>query len=307
MEAFLEFGRKNYKLAANLIFLFAIIIISGQIAVAGLTNVQAEIFNLAFKPINLLFSILSVAMSFYLYQIATNIYFKISRFFFLVTAIIYFVISSIWWADLFNGDINFEGFRLFLAVFIGFMGISFKIASLGNSTIHPSLLFILSFIFLILFGAFCLMLPAAAYKNVTFVQALFTSTSAVTVTGLAVLDTGKDYTLFGQTIIIILIQLGGLGVLTVTNVFALIFNSSPSFRNRMMVSDMIKELDNKNTFSTLFKILILTLLIETIGAILIYFSIPAKSEVTNNPVFFSVFHSISSFCNAGFSTLTNSL
>ena len=246
-------------------------------------------------------------MSLYLYLTTKNIYIKIARILFFLVSLCYFVISLIWIFSSFNGNIDVDGFRLFLAVFIGFMGISFKIASLGNSDIHPSLLFILSFIFLILFGTFCLMLPAAANKNVTFIQALFTSTSAVTVTGLAILDTGKDFTFFGQTVIVILIQLGGLGVLTVTNVFALIFKSSTTFRNRMMVSDMIKEMDNKNTFSTLFKIIALTLMVEALGAILIYISIASKSGITNNPAFFSIFHSVSAFCNAGFSTLTNSL
>lgn len=307
MKSFVEFGNKNFKFAANLIFVFAILIIVGQILEIGFTNSQLEKFNLAYKPLNLLFSMITVVMSFFLYLTTKNIFIKVARFVFLLISVSYFLISAIWWANFFNGDIDVNGFRLFLAVFIGFLGISFKIASLGNSDIHPSLLFILSFIFLILFGTFCLMLPAAANKNVTFVQALFTSTSAVTVTGLAILDTGKDYTFFGQTIIIILIQLGGLGVLTVTNVFALIFKSSTTFRNRMMVSDMIKEMDNKNTFSTLFKIIALTLMIESVGAILVYISIASENGITNNTVFFSIFHSVSAFCNAGFSTLTNSL
>ncbi|MBK9734559.1 MAG: hypothetical protein IPO92_06145 [Saprospiraceae bacterium] len=151
------------------------------------------------------------------------------------------------------------------------------------------------------------MLPAAANVQVSFLQALFTSTSAVTVTGLAVLDTGKDFTLFGQTIIVILLQLGGLGVLTITNVFALIFQSSSSFKNRMMVSDMIKELDNRKTFTTLFKIIFLTFSVEFLGAISIYIAIDNNIQITSTPIFFAVFHSVSAFCNGGFSTLSNSL
>jgi hypothetical protein len=78
------------------------------------------------------------------------------------------------------------GSDLFLAIFISFLAISFKIANLGNYNIHPAVLFIVSFVFLILFGSICLMLPAATTKGITFMQALFTATSAVTVTGLAV-------------------------------------------------------------------------------------------------------------------------
>ncbi|MGB4959014.1 MAG: potassium transporter TrkG [Saprospiraceae bacterium] len=290
-----------------MLFAIAILIISGQIFEAGFTSKQTEEFNLLFKPLNLVFSILSIVMSWYLVSITKNRIIRFSRIVFFLISLLYAIISLIWWLDLFNPAFDIDGFRMFLALLIGFLAISFKIASLGNSSIHPALLFILSFIFLILFGTFCLMLPAAAYKNINFMQAFFTSTSAVTVTGLAVLDTGKDFTLFGQTIILILIQLGGIGILTVTNIFALLFNSSSTFRNRMMVSDMIKELDSKNTFSTLFKIITMTLLIEIIGAILIYFSICNAKGISENAAFFAVFHSVSAFCNGGFSTLSNSL
>ncbi|MBK8626987.1 MAG: ATPase [Saprospiraceae bacterium] len=232
---------------------------------------------------------------------------KAARIIFLAITTAYFTMSVLWITGLLHDTFDVDSYRLFLSIFVGFMAVSFKISSLGNTNIHPALLFVLSFVFLILFGTFTLMLPAAAYKHLTITQALFTSTSAVTVTGLAILDTGKDFTLFGQTIIIILIQLGGLGVLTVTNIFALVFKTSSSFKNRMMVSDMIKELDNNNTFSTLFKIVFLTFLIEAIGAILIYISIYDAENVSDNPLFFSIFHAISAFCNGGFSTLSNSL
>ena len=307
MDTFIEFGNKNFKFVTNIVFFLAILIISGQILEAGFTSEQLSLFNQLYRPLNLIFSILSAVMSLYLYLITKNIYIKAGRLLFFLISIIYFIISIFWLLNLFNNVIDVEGIRLFIAVFIGFMAISFKIASLGNSSIHPSLLFVLSFVFLILFGTFCLMLPAAAYKNVGFVQALFTSTSAVTVTGLAVLDTGKDFTLFGQTIIMILLQLGGLGILTVTNVFALVFKSTSTFKNRMMVSDMIKELDNKNTFSTLFKIIFITLMVEFVGAIFIYFSVVNNPEISTNPTFFAAFHAVSAFCNGGFSTLSNSL
>jgi len=197
--------------------------------------------------------------------------------------------------------------QVFFAIVIGFMAMSYKISSLGNSNLHPSLLFVLSFLFLIILGVFFLMLPHATYHRITFLQALFTATSAVTVTGLAVLDTGKDFTFLGQMIILFLIQLGGLGILTITNIFSMVFTASSSFKNRMMVSEMIKEMDNNNTFSTLFKIISITLLVEVIGAVLIYFSTFHSNIGAENRIFFSIFHSISAFCNAGFSTLSSSM
>jgi potassium uptake TrkH family protein len=304
---FTDFGDRYFKQTANLVFTFGIFILLGQIIVTGFNSKQIQDFYILYKPINLIFSILCVLMSFYLFLSTKNIYIKVARFSFFLISICYFFIALIWILNLFHSDFDVEGLRLFLAVFIGFMAVSFKIASLGNTDIHPALLFILSFVFVILFGAFCLMLPAAANKSVTFLQALFTSTSAVTVTGLAVLDTGKDFTIFGQSIIMLLLQIGGLGILTITNIFALLFKSSSTFKNRMMVSDMIKEMNNNNTFSTLFKIIMITILVETIGAILIFIAISGKPNITNNPIFFASFHSISAFCNGGFSTLSNSL
>jgi potassium uptake TrkH family protein len=306
MDTLVRFGDKHFKHIVNIVFFLAILIILGQITESGFGLTNNGIFLIIYKSLNLLFSIISVLIGLYLFQSAKNLYVRLARLIFLVTTVTYFVVSVIWCMGFFQYFIDIEGFRLFLATFIGFLAISFKIASLGNTNIHPALLFVLSFMFLILFGAICLMMPAATTKEITFIQALFTSTSAVTVTGLAVLDTGKDYTLFGQVVILILIQLGGLGILTVTNVFALIFKSSNTFRNRMMVSDMIKVLDNKNTFSSLFKIIFITFLVEAIGALLIYLSIYGQG-ITDKPTFFAVFHSVSAFCNAGFSTLTNSL
>jgi trk system potassium uptake protein TrkH len=298
---------KYFKLLSNLIFGLAIFIIIFQILYTGFPYFRQAHFEAFYKCANLLFSGYAFGLSISLTFATKQTFIRLARVILSVFTLVYFMISIFWITGLFNSSIDVEGFRQFFALAVGFIAMSFKISSLGNTQIHPALLFVLSFIFLILFGTFTLMLPVASYKNISFLDALFTSTSAVTVTGLAVLDTGKDFTIFGQSIIIILIQLGGLGVLTVTNIFALLFKSSTSFKNRMMVSEMIKELDNNNTFQTLFKIILITFLVELVGAILIFISIYGDDAVSNDPVFFSVFHSISAFCNGGFSTLTNSL
>ena len=298
---------KYFKLLSNLIFGLAIFIIIFQILYTSFPYFRQAHFEIFYKFANLIFSGYALGLSISLTFAAKQTFIKIARVILSVFTLVYFMISIFWITGLFNSSIDVEGFRQFFALAVGFIAMSFKISSLGNTQIHPALLFVLSFIFLILFGTFTLMLPVATYKNISFLDALFTSTSAVTVTGLAVLDTGKDFTLFGQSIIIILIQLGGLGVLTVTNIFALLFKSSTSFKNRMMVSEMIKELDNNNTFQTLFKIILITFLVELTGAIFIFISIYGDHAVCNDPIFFSIFHSISAFCNGGFSTLTNSL
>ncbi|MEZ4909654.1 MAG: potassium transporter TrkG [Saprospiraceae bacterium] len=246
-------------------------------------------------------------MSIYLFLIESKKFVKLARGIFILASVLYFVISLFWMTNLLGSYMDVYSIQMFFAVIIAFMAVSYKISNLGNSNIHPSLLFVLSFLFLILFGAFCLLLPYSSTKQLTFLEALFTSTSAVTVTGLAVLDTGKDFTFLGQLIILVLIQLGGLGILTITNIFSMVFTTSSSFKNRMMVSEMIKEMDNNNTFSTLFKIVTITLLVESIGAFLIYFSVMGDDMHPNGNLFFSVFHGVSAFCNAGFSTMSNSL
>lgn len=307
LNSWLELLAKTFKKVVNIIFLFSILVITGELFRLCLPSENIQLFVYFFKPVHLIFGVAMILISYFLFKTAPNKVVKFSRVVLLIISFLYVIISLFWIFDCYQNDVDLENIRVFLALSIGFLAVSFKISSLGNTDIHPAFLFILSFIFLILCGTFCLMLPAASHKGITILQALFTATSAVTVTGLAVLDTGKDFTIFGQTIILILIQLGGLGVLTITNIFALLFKSSTSFRNRMMVGEMIKEMRNKNTYNTLFKIIALTVLIESIGAIIIYVCIASNSNITQSPIFFSVFHAISAFCNGGFSTLSNSL
>ncbi len=307
METLKSIGRRHFARFVNVFFIFAIIVIVGLVVNHGFIDGNFHFFNRFYKPVNAVFSLLSIVMSLYLLLIADKKFLKVARMIFTVASVIYFIISVLWWANILTEYMDVHSLQVFFAIVIGFMAMSYKISSLGNSNLHPSLLFVLSFLFLIILGVFFLMLPHATYHRITFLQALFTATSAVTVTGLAVLDTGKDFTFLGQMIILFLIQLGGLGILTITNIFSMVFTASSSFKNRMMVSEMIKEMDNNNTFSTLFKIISITLLVEVIGAVLIYFSTFHSNIGAENRIFFSIFHSISAFCNAGFSTLSSSM
>ena len=173
---------------------------------------------------------------------------------------------------------------------------------------NPSLLFISSFILVILIGTFLLMLPNATYHGISFINALFTSTSAVCVTGLTVVDIGTFFTPLGKTLLVILIQLGGLGILTFTSYFSYFFKGEPSYNNQLLLKDITNTSKITEIFKTLKRIILVTFTIECVGAVLIFFSI--KDPVINNMgerMFFSVFHSISGFCNAGFSTLHDNL
>jgi len=182
--------------------------------------------------------------------------------------------------------------------------------SLGvnKMSLHPALIFILSFLFVIAVGTLLLKLPNATVNGITWIDAFFTSTSAVCVTGLIVVDTATAFTGFGQTIILFLFQLGGLGVMTFTSFFGFFFKGGQSLQSQLFIKDYINEDNIGKVGSTLIKIILFTLIFELLVGVFIYFSVDAKLFENNyDRLFFSVFHSISAFCNAGFSTLTNGL
>ncbi|GAB3650116.1 potassium transporter TrkG [Echinicola sediminis] len=174
--------------------------------------------------------------------------------------------------------------------------------------LNPPLIFILSFLVLILIGTVLLLLPNATTGSIDLIDALFTATSAVCVTGLIVLDTAKDFTLFGQLIIMLLFQLGGLGMMTFTSFFGFFFKGSFSVQNQLFLRDFINEESFGEIFATLMKVVLFTFLVEAVGAILIFMSLDeGLFQGLGEMVFFAVFHSISGFCNAGFSILSEGL
>lgn len=179
---------------------------------------------------------------------------------------------------------------------------------LKRTFFNPAQLFIISFFALIIFGAVLLKLPNATNGGISFVDALFTSTSAVCVTGLAVVDTGTHFTLLGQLILMGLIQVGGLGILTFASYFSYFFKGGTSYENQLVLSDMTSSDKMGQVYSLLKSILLITFTIELVSAILIWmFTEKLHFGSFFEHTFFSVFHAISAFCNAGFSTLPNSL
>ncbi len=180
--------------------------------------------------------------------------------------------------------------------------------NLNRTYFNPAQIFILSFLTIIFIGSLLLMLPKATHNGISFVDALFTSTSAVCVTGLIVVDTGTYFTLFGQSIILFLIQIGGLGILTFASYFSYFFKGGSTYENQLTLSEMTNSQKIGDVFSTLKYIIVITAIVELTAAIFIFFSLD-KSLITNfsEKAFFSIFHAISAFCNAGFSTLSNSI
>lgn len=174
--------------------------------------------------------------------------------------------------------------------------------------LNPARLFVLSFLGLILIGTILLLLPVSTTGSISLIDALFTTTSAVCVTGLVALDTSKDFTLFGQTVIMVMIQAGGLGILTFASYFSYFFKGGSSYEDQLTMGNIsnIEKIDE--IFKTLKRILIITVGIEAVGAFFIFTSLSsALMPGLSDRIYFSVFHSISAFCNAGFSTLPHGI
>lgn len=175
---------------------------------------------------------------------------------------------------------------------------------INSLKIVPSLLFAMSFLAVILIGSVLLMFPNAHVQPVSYLDALFTSVSAVCVTGLTVVDTASAYTGLGKIIIMALIQLGGLGIMTFTGFFGYIFTGSASYKDRLLLRELISSKTMSGLFRMLMQIIGVTFFFEIAGAFLIYLSIDGTGL---DKAFFSAFHAISAFCNAGFSTVPDGL
>ena len=181
------------------------------------------------------------------------------------------------------------------------------IGLLGKRT-NPSLILAGSFFLIICIGTGLLMLPRCTVDGISWVNALFVSTSAVCVTGLVPVDVATTFTSLGQLVIIILIQIGGLGVMTLTCFFAMFFMGNTSVYNQLAVRDMISSDSLSSLLSTVIYILFFTLVIEGAGMLVLFLSIHGTLGMTvQQEMVFAAFHSISAFCNAGFSTLSENL
>ncbi len=174
--------------------------------------------------------------------------------------------------------------------------------------LNPPRILALGFMLLIIIGALLLNLPIASQngESIGFINALFTSASAVCVTGLVVVNTATHWTLFGQTVIILLIQMGGLGIMTMATIVAMISGRKISLKERLVIKEQL----NQEILSGLVKltkyVIYLTLFIEGIGALFLSIKFIPQFGLIKG-IWFSVFHAVSAFCNAGFDITGNSL
>lgn len=172
--------------------------------------------------------------------------------------------------------------------------------------LNTAQIIVLSFMTTILIGAILLTFPAATSDGhgASFTDAVFTATSATCVTGLIVQDTPSYFTHFGQVVILVLIQLGGLGIMTYSAFVALLFGRF-TFGQRQMMQEMLDE--DKNVYSMIFYIFRMTFIVELIGMILLFSRWLFDFDSPLTALYYSIFHSISAFCNAGFSLFSDSL
>jgi len=200
-------------------------------------------------------------------------------------------------------------YHFFIQLFLLFFAMIELVKSINRvytSKLKPTTLFIWSFILLILIGGFLLTLPGfnntGQYLN--FIDAVFTSASASCVTGLVVVNTANFFNIKGQLIILILIQLGGIGILTFASFFASFIKKGLGVKHQIAMNEILDAENISGSYFLIKRILVMTFIIEAIGALGIYllwgdyqFSSPGEK------IYASIFHSISAFCNAGFSTL----
>lgn len=183
------------------------------------------------------------------------------------------------------------------------------ITKLRGTVLRPIILIPITFALIILIGTFLLLLPRSVQfdqKEISLVDALFTATSATCVTGLTVQNIGLYFSRLGQLIILCLIQIGGLGIMTFTTFFGLILGREFGLRERAFLSEALNISTWHKIGELVIKILLFVFLVEVIGAALLYIQfIPYYGPIFHN-FYLSIFHSISAFCNAGFSLFTDS-
>ena len=203
-----------------------------------------------------------------------------------------------------------QWFRVMLILFLSLQKISSLLVGFLGKHTNPSQILAVSFWGIIIIGSGVLMLPKCTFDNITlsWIDSLFISCSAVCVTGLVPLDVATTFTPMGLTVIAILIQIGGVGVMTLTSFFAMFFMGDTSIYNQLAVRDMLSSKSLNSLLSTMRYILVLTFVIELMGMVSLWTSIHGTLDMTvNEELAFAAFHSVSAFCNAGFSTLTGNL
>lgn len=175
--------------------------------------------------------------------------------------------------------------------------------------LRPAQMVLISFAGVILLGTFLLMLPPATPqgKGVGFIDALFMATSATCVTGLSTVSLGSDFSFFGQIVMLILIQIGGLSIMTLYSSMAILLGRSMRMKDRIIMQDLLDVSSLEELFAMIIDIVKYTFLIELWGGIVLTIGFTFEGFEFGSAIYYGFYHSISAFCNAGFALFDNSL
>lgn len=174
--------------------------------------------------------------------------------------------------------------------------------------LNPSFMFFVSFAAIIVVGILFLSMPKMHNKPISFIDLLFTVISATCVTGLSTIDISESLSFRGQVVLMFLIQVGGLGLITLTSFFSMFLAGQASVSDTLMMKDLLSEDAIGKVKKLIRDITIQTIIIETLGAIYLYLTFPENLNIHGfDKIFFCIFHSVSAFCNAGFSLLSAGL
>lgn len=246
-----------------------------------------------------------------IYSLKWKDYIKETKFEAIILGI--FIISFLI-VEIFRIDVGFLQSSRFGGYFVIFIQIYFILISsielskasgfLTKFNLSPPAMMVMSFLILIFVGTFLLMMPRMTTNGISFIDALFTSTSACCVTGLSVINTGTDFTMRGQVIIMILIQLGGLSILSFASFFASFFSKSQvSLKQKYFAKDFLSASKTSETSVMIRQIIASTFIIEATGVGLLFLNWKTTNlfSTDGEAFYYALFHTISAYNNAGFS------
>ena len=173
-------------------------------------------------------------------------------------------------------------------------------------SLEPTKIIVFSFIVVILCGTGLLYLPIASnpgQTRISFLDALFTATAATCVTGLTVVDTATQWSYFGQTVILVLVQIGALGLVTITTFFSVLLGKKVGMKGRILAQESLNHFSSEGILRLIKRVILVTFIIEFAGAVII--AIRFIPQFGLRGIYMSLFHSISSFCNAGYDLMGN--
>jgi trk system potassium uptake protein TrkH len=175
-----------------------------------------------------------------------------------------------------------------------------------SNTINAPSILIFGYLGIITFGTIVLLLPFSTRAGISIIDALFSASSALCVTGLIVRNTAVDFTFFGKCIMLILIQIGGIGYMTLSTTFFLFIGRKISLRDRVLFKESINLLTFENLRRFAWRVFRITIAVELLGTVILY---PVFTQRFNVPVALghAFFHAVSAFCNAGFSTFSGNM